>query len=97
MACWGEFSIVIMGAWPMFRRLLLCIQGNYRAALAPIQSSSIDHFNGGRSNSTQLCLTLDRAVGYHQVHARLLLANGAVELVKTSKMYVYTYYLLVTT
>ena len=54
-------------------------------------------FNSGNSNSVRLCLTLDRAVGYHQVQEGLLSASGAVELVKTSKMYIYTYYLPVTT
>ena len=49
-ACWGEFSIVCMGAWPKFGQLLLRVQGKYRAALTPIldQSSSIDLFNSGR-------------------------------------------------
>ena len=42
-------------------------------------------------------MTLDRAVGYHQVQEQLLSASSAVEIVKTSKMYNYTYYLLVTT
>ena len=97
MACWGEFYIVNMETWPTFRRLLLRVQGKYQAALTPIQSSSIDLFNSGRSNSVRLCLTLDRAVGYHQVHEGFLSASGAVELVKTYKMYIYTYYLLVTT
>ena len=85
----ANFPLLYMGTWPTFRRLLLRVQGKYRAALTPIQSSSFDHFNGGRSNSVRLCLTLDRAVGYHQVHEGLLLASGAVELVKTSKMYIY--------
>ena len=62
-ACWGKFSFVYMGTWPMFGRLLLHVQGKYRAALALIQSSSIDLFNSGKSNSVRLCLTLDRAVG----------------------------------
>ena len=79
----------------MFRQLLLRVQGKYRAALTPIQSSSIDLFNSGRSNSIRLCLTLDRAVGYHQAHEGLLSASAAVELAKMSKMYIYTYYLLV--
>ena len=68
----ANFPLLYMGTWPTFRRLLLCVQGKYRAALTPIQSSSIDLFNSGRSNSVRLCLTLDRAVGYHQVHEGLL-------------------------
>ena len=73
-----------MEAWPTFKRLLLRVQGKYRAALAPIQSSSINLFSNGKLNSVRLCLTLDRTVGYHQVHKKLLSASGAVELVKTS-------------
>ena len=95
-----NFTLLYMGTWPTFRRLLLRVQEKYRAALAPIQSSSIDLFNSGRSNSVRLCLTLDRAVRYHRVHYShegLLSASGAVELVKTSKMCIYTYHLLVTT
>ena len=92
-----NFPLLYMGTWPTFRRLLLRVQGKYRAALTPIQSYSIDLFNSGRSNSVRLRLTLDRAVGYHQVQEGLLSASGAVELVKTSKTYIYTYYLLVTT
>ena len=79
-----------MGTWPMFRRLLLRVQGKYRAALTPIQSSSIDIFNSDSLNSVRLCLTLDRAIGYHQVHEGLLSASEAVELVETSEMYIYT-------
>ena len=90
-----NFPLLYMGTWPMFRQLLLRIQGKYRAALTPIKSSSIDLFNSGRSNSVRLCLTPDRVVGYHQVHKGLLSASADVELVKTSKMYIYTYYLLV--
>ena len=78
-----------LGTWPTFGQLLLCVQGKYRAALTPIQSSSIDLFNSGRSKSVRLCLTLERVVGYHQVHDWLLSASGAVELVKTPKIYNY--------
>ena len=73
-----------MEAWPTFKRLLLRVQEKYRVALAPIQSSSIDLFSNGKLNSVRLCLTLDRTVGYHQVHKKLLSTSGAVELVKTS-------------
>ena len=46
-ACWGE----LYGKWPTFRLLLLCVKGKYRAALTPIQTSSIGLFNSGSSNS----------------------------------------------
>ena len=64
----ANFTMLYTGTWPTFRWLLLHVEGKYRAVLAPIQSSSINLFNSSRSNSVRLCLTLDRAVGYHQVH-----------------------------
>ena len=50
----ANFPLLYMGTWPTFRRLLLRVQGKYRAALTLIQSSSIDLFNSGRSNSFRL-------------------------------------------
>ena len=52
---------------------LLHVQGKYQAALTPIE--------------LRLTLTLDRAVGYHQVQEGLLSPSGAVELVKMSKLH----------
>ena len=81
--------LLLYGTWPIAA-----------SCTGEIPSFSIDLFNSGRSNSVRLSLTLYRAVGYHQVHdshERLLLASRVVELVKTSKMHIYTYHLLVTT
>ena len=69
----------------------LRVQEKYRAGFTFIQSSSIDLFNSGSSNSVRLCLTLDSVASYHQVQEGLLSASGAVELVKKSKMYIYMY------
>ena len=49
-----DLSYYIMGIWPMFRQLLLRVEGKYRVALTLIQSSIIGFFNSGSLNSVRL-------------------------------------------
>ena len=79
LGCFGRLAgsnspllhTVYTGTQPKFRWLLLRVHGKYQAVWTPIQNSSISLFNSGNSNSVRICLTLDRAVGYHQVHEGL--------------------------
>ena len=96
-ACWSDFSTAIYRNVANVQAAAASCTGEIPSCLDTNPSSSIGLSSSGSSNSVQLSLTLDTAVSYRQVQERLLLVSGALEAVKMSKMYIYTYYLLITT